>query len=280
MTTPQTSTRILLPLTLLLASTALAGCLDQIPGEAQLPGQDTDPAATVDSFHLDTNDAPAWIVLHLEHTPAQGIPLDNVTIEHRATTTDATTVTQAQHLCATPLITQDECEHDASDPWRQDVRIFTPCPDDADTVHVYVDGDRIAEGQAEACTTSDEEADEDETEETGPEQAAATAKGADLDGDGNVEWMQVTLTSGENAPYAVEDTEFSVTGSSGERPDTVCNTAETSDGVCEDPFRAGDEWGVGENLWVPCQGNGNHLLTLRIVGTTVIDTSVGCEGAP
>ncbi len=125
------------------------------------------------------------------------------------------------------------------------------------------------------------------TQDSGPEQAAATAKGVDLSGDGDVEWIQVTLTSGQNAPYTNDSVSFSVTGSDGASVTAVCETARATDdpatvlGDCDDEFNDdSDGWEVGSNLWVPCQGDGNHLVTVALRGTTILDTSISCDGTP
>ncbi len=113
-------------------------------------------------------------------------------------------------------------------------------------------------------------------EDTGPENAAATAKGADLGGDGDAEWVQVTLTSGENAPYSFDDVGFSVTANDGTSVDTIHKNATTG---ATHEFSSGDSWDVGENMWIACQGDGNHLLTVSVSGTTILDTSVSCDAA-
>lgn len=290
MTNNPLSSRFLFTLTLLLTTATLAGCLDDLPDTAQVPGLDEDPTASVSSFDLGTSEDAQWVLLHLEEAPLQGVPFVNVTIEHRTTQNDTTTLKEAKHLCTTPLMKEGACQGEAGERWHLDVRIFTPCIGDVDEVHVLVDGDRIGNGPADACTHNDEEeatqgsnpeqADEDDTQEPGPEQAAATAKGVDLDGDGNVEWTQITLTSGENAPYQANDVSFSGTGPNGTSIDELCQSAQASQGTCENPFSAGDTWGVGENHWVPCQDAGNHLLTLSIKDTTILDTTVRCDEAP
>ncbi len=122
------------------------------------------------------------------------------------------------------------------------------------------------------------------TEDSGPEQAAATAKGVDLDDNGDVDWIQVTLTSGENAPYSADDVTNSTTDNSGNTIGFVCTDASDAancDGSATEFREAdGDEWDVGENLWIPCKGDGTHLLTFSVSGTTILDTSVSCDEDP
>ncbi len=133
------------------------------------------------------------------------------------------------------------------------------------------------------------------TEDSGPEQAAATAKGVDLSGDGDVEWIQITLTSGQNAPYSHDDVTYSATAPNGTSlsaadADHLCTSAQT-DGThnfCADGtefFDGDNEWDVGQNLWIPCgsegdadsNDSGNHPITVSVSGTTILDTSVSCD---
>jgi flagellin-like protein len=120
------------------------------------------------------------------------------------------------------------------------------------------------------------------SEQEGPEQASATATGVDLDDDGDVEWAKITLTSGENAPYDFEDTSISTTDVNGTSVNEVCTTAEwswsASPPECGGQTWASDQsWGSGENLWVACQGDGSHLITVSVRGSTILDSSVSCD---
>lgn len=117
------------------------------------------------------------------------------------------------------------------------------------------------------------------TEDSGPEQAAATAKGVDLNGDGDVEWVQLTLTSGQNAPYSWSDVTNSTTAPDGTAVGELCETAQLTGSDCTDGFESGDSWDVGENVWVACQDEGNHLITLSVSGTTILDARVSCDAA-
>jgi flagellin-like protein len=121
------------------------------------------------------------------------------------------------------------------------------------------------------------------SDDTGPEQAAATAKGVDLDDDGDVEWIRVTLTSGENAPYDFEDVTNSTTANNGTQIGETCMDAQgatwsggniSCDGT---EFSGGDSWDVGDNLWMPCLGDGTHLTTWSVRDSTILDGSVDCD---
>jgi len=120
------------------------------------------------------------------------------------------------------------------------------------------------------------------TEDTGPEQASATASGVDLDDSGDVEWVKLTLTKGENAPYEEGDVTVTATGNSGNDLN-ICEDAQGSTGspnTCTTPWGddSGDKkWNVGENLWFSCEGSGNHLVSASVGGTTILDQSVTCD---
>jgi flagellin-like protein len=122
------------------------------------------------------------------------------------------------------------------------------------------------------------------TEDTGPEQASATASGADLDDNGDVEWIQLTLTKGENAPYDAADVTNSTIDDSGSSIGFLCTDASAADcASSNEHFREdqtnydGDSWDVGETLWVPCQGPGNHQVTISVGGTTILDQTTSCD---
>jgi flagellin-like protein len=120
-------------------------------------------------------------------------------------------------------------------------------------------------------------------EQDSPEQASAAASGIDLDDDGDVEWVKVSLTAGENTPYDQADVTASATAQNGTSIDAVCEDAQgvtwgsgtlSCDG---DAWAGGDSWDTGENLYVPCLGDGNHPVTFSVRGTTILDTNVVCD---
>ncbi|PSG97196.1 hypothetical protein BRD56_05920 [Thermoplasmatales archaeon SW_10_69_26] len=120
------------------------------------------------------------------------------------------------------------------------------------------------------------------SEQEGPEQASATASGVDLGDNGDVEWVKVTLTSGENAPYGSDDVTTSGTDPSGNSLaiDThFCTDAKQggSDECTNDFKSSSSDWKVGQNLWVPCQEEGTHLVTISVRDSTILDTSVTCD---
>lgn len=113
------------------------------------------------------------------------------------------------------------------------------------------------------------------------ERASAFAQGVDLDEDGDVQWVKLTLTSGESSPYDGEEVTVSVTESAGADVSELCRSADPATGSCSSPFdtseASSDIWGVGDNLWIPCKGQGNHLLTVSVASTVILDTKVECD---
>jgi len=139
------------------------------------------------------------------------------------------------------------------------------------------------------------------SEGDGPEQASATAEGATV-ADSDVDWIRVSLTRGENAPYAEDQVNYTVLDDSGNSfsaahadtsirtggQDYLCTDASSSSGatgqVCGTDFHDGqaydsNDWGVGGVLYVPCQGEGDHSVTISIKDTTVLDSVVDCDTA-
>jgi flagellin-like protein len=119
-------------------------------------------------------------------------------------------------------------------------------------------------------------------EQEGPEQASATASGVDLDDNGDVEWVKLTLTQGENAPYDEADVTISATGNSG----NALNLCESAQGTAGTPNTCSTAWGdgsgdttwdTGENLWFSCEGDGNHVVSASVGDTTILESSIDCD---
>jgi hypothetical protein len=131
------------------------------------------------------------------------------------------------------------------------------------------------------------------SDDTGPEQASATAEGASVGGD-DVNWIRVSLTRGENAPYDEGEVSYTVLDqdgasftankTSGDSDDVLCEAAAASSSsnvdFCDtNAFHDGTSstWDVGEVLYVPCQGDGDHSVTISIKETTVLDSTIDCD---
>lgn len=124
------------------------------------------------------------------------------------------------------------------------------------------------------------------SDEGGPENAQVRASGFDSDNNGANDWIRLTLVRGENAPYASSVADFTlIHGSTTVDTSTdalctaihvvspiACNTAE--DYIDDD---AAPDWDVGDVLYVPCQADAPHQLTLSLRGSTVMDERISCD---
>jgi FlaG/FlaF family flagellin (archaellin) len=120
-------------------------------------------------------------------------------------------------------------------------------------------------------------------ERNGTERAAASSQAVDMDGDTDTEWIQLTLTAGQNAPYSGDDIVVDVTGPDGSPVEALCKTGQYAGG-CLQPFDTSpgtsDTWDTGHTRWIPCQQKGAHILTLHVKDTPVLDASLICDTSP
>jgi len=149
---------------------------------------------------------------------------------------------------------------------------------------------------------------------SGPEQASATADGTAVGSNGDINWIRVSLTDAENAPYDESQISYTVLDPDGASfspnkttnddpgDDVLCTSAkaQASTGVvwCDDQndeaeFHDGDtndgnpgtgngtdndnSWAAGGVLYVPCQAEGDHSITISVKDTTILDSTVDCE---
>lgn len=116
---------------------------------------------------------------------------------------------------------------------------------------------------------------------SGPESAEITRRTHDPDADGSVDWLELVLDAGDSAPYAPDQVQATVEGPDGDtRGDLLCQTANGSwtEG-CQQPFQGEAEWRIGGSLFVPCQANGDHRVTVDVRGTTQLDGGFFCDQA-
>lgn len=112
--------------------------------------------------------------------------------------------------------------------------------------------------------------------DTGGETASATASATTIDN--SSDWVRVTLSSGENAPYSAGDFSVEVLDSNGSIHSTICDEPnltgayDASDILCT----SAGEWDVGASKYIPCSWGGNHQVTLTLLGTVILDRSVSC----
>ncbi len=113
--------------------------------------------------------------------------------------------------------------------------------------------------------------------DAGDETASATASAASID-DTN-DWIRVTLSSGENAPYSADDVRIEVLDANQRVETTVCNTPsqDASYPSCADEFTG--EWEVGSSKYLPCSWAGSHQITVTVMNTVIMDSSINCSNA-
>jgi len=114
---------------------------------------------------------------------------------------------------------------------------------------------------------------------SGPEDADVRRNLHDADDDGEIEWLELVLESGDNAPYAADEVLVEAEApDETTREDRACQTAEGTwaDG-CQDPFDGEERWSEVASLFVPCQDRGDHRVTVTIRGTTQLDAGFFCE---
>jgi hypothetical protein len=91
------------------------------------------------------------------------------------------------------------------------------------------------------------------------------------------------LTKRENAPYDFADIQNSTTAQNGTSLGAHCEDAQGASWSggslsCDgDAWESSDTWDVGQTIWAPCYGAGNHVVSVSISGTTVLDQSVECD---
>lgn len=260
----------------------LTGCAEVL----ESPGSNDAADEAAPSVEAKTASEGGWIELTLEDGPDASYAREAIHVA--VTDPDGRTL---HKLCSSPELGDDGCASDFDDEWVKNTSVWAPCLGEGlHHVEIHVLGEQaLSEGlTCEGPATQDG----DNGQETkggdghdagdGSEQASATANGVDLDDDGDVEWVKVTLTSGENAPYPAEEVTEQVRNADGDDRSFFCDTA--SDPDCEetdDQFRAadGDEWNLGENLWVPCHENGTLQLSVEVHGSTIVDATVRCDEA-
>ncbi len=129
------------------------------------------------------------------------------------------------------------------------------------------------------------------SEDSGPEQASATARGFSTTGS-DTNWIRVTLVKGENAPYGEKQANYTLLDPNGESysaddssaTNYLCTDAKVTTGSCTNAFHDGtgtdaNTWDVGEVLYIPCQDSGDHSVTITVRGSTILDSAVNCDVA-
>lgn len=109
-----------------------------------------------------------------------------------------------------------------------------------------------------------------------PPRAVAEASTLTVEDQGG--WIELLLTDAEPEAIAAREIAVTATGPHGDTRSTVCHTPRLVEegGPCQAPVQEGSEWSRGRALWVPCQGEGTHALTLSVHGTGFLDTEAEC----
>lgn len=110
-----------------------------------------------------------------------------------------------------------------------------------------------------------------------PEQVRVRTTTLDTDDNGQSDWIRITMTSAEGAPYGPAVIGIETLDPSGTLHTDICQTPALSSGACADGFDTGDTWDVGQSLYVQCHADGEHFVTLTVSGTTVSDGGVNCD---
>lgn len=267
---------LLIPI-LVVGLVPIAGCveLDSSPGEAA--PDEFDPSVQAAASVVEEEED--WIEITLGE--GSSAPYAREAIHAELTDPEGRSI---HKLCATPEFGEYGCASDFDGEWREGTSVWVPCLGEGlHHLEIHVLGvQALSEGlSCDGQAMPDSGSGDQDGEVNGPEQASATASGVDLDDDGDIEWVKVTLTSGENAPYPADEVTKRIEAPNGAAPlGFLCETAADPDcqGSSEEFREAdGDEWDVGENLWVPCQQAGEHNVSVSIRGTTIVDATIRCD---
>ena len=131
---------------------------------------------------------------------------------------------------------------------------------------------------------------------TAYEKAIINAQGLDADNNGAVDWIRMVLVRAEWGPYpnGVVESTLEYNGSTWndtEQAPLTCATPTIagpgvpltcppeSAFVLEDGDTPEGQWPIGKVLYVPCQGKGEHSVTVSVRGVVVLDARVLCDEA-
>ena len=139
-----------------------------------------------------------------------------------------------------------------------------------------------------------------DTQDEGLVTAALDPRLLDANGNSANEWIRLTLAGGNSAPYPNRVTTIAVTygGTALDGTDVQLCTAPRAqagppaacaigidpaldflDTAANSPDTDAGQWAIGEVLYVPCQGKGEHTVTVSVRGVAVLDARVLCDEA-
>jgi len=112
-------------------------------------------------------------------------------------------------------------------------------------------------------------------------EASIAAKGLDATSAGAEDWIRLTITRAESAPYDFSVVDLTLIAPNGEQFDASTH-------LCLDPVGdasgcvnlapgSGETWDHGETAFVPCQDRGTHTLLVTVRNTVVLDPTVRCD---
>lgn len=247
----------------------LAGC--NADPYAGLPDEDQTAPASIQTVSPGDEGPNDWIRLSLVENDQDAYPFDEVNLRVVA----PGNMERVGFACWTPQGTWHDGCQDAfqdGDVFELGDALWIPCAQAGNHRVTLEIGLNIIDGPARCEAGAGEE---------GPEQAQIQASTHDANGDGDVDWFELVLQEGDNAPYPPENVRATVEGPDGDaREDRLCATASGSweDG-CEAPFEDEDAWQEGSSLFVPCQDNGSHSVTVQIRGVTQLETGFFCDAS-
>lgn len=246
----------------------LAGCnADPYSG---LPEDEQQAPASVQAVSVDDEGPRDWIRIQMQEQEEgqQAYPFEEVSVRVVA----PRALERSGFACLTPEGTwHDGCQ----DPFEQGDRLevgdelWIPCAS-AGNHRVTVElGLNMIDGPVECEAGAGEE---------GPEQADVSRSTHDADEDGNVDWLELVLESGDNAPYGPDEVRVTIEADGETREDLLCQSAEGSwDGGCEAPFEGEARWSAGGSLFVPCSEDEDPRVTVDIRGVTQLEGGFFCE---
>lgn len=112
-----------------------------------------------------------------------------------------------------------------------------------------------------------------------PPKAKATADVQHTENQGG--WIELLLLDAEVEEIPLREVDLAVTGPGGEQQSLACETPRVLEegGPCRVPVGEAASWSRGHALWIPCQEEGVHGLTLTVSGGGVLETEVECRSA-
>jgi len=252
--------------------------------EAPDTGSEERPELSATAMDTDQDGNNDWLNLTLTQAPTALYPRSEVQVEAQGPENTTSLPCNSQSLDKDTGTCQDPFQN--GDTWDKGATKWLPCAAHGPHhVQVTIRNDTVLDREL-LC---EEPAEESIT----PESASVTAQ---LESENGQEdsWIRIGLVEGENAPYEESEVSYNISDPSGERyedqgpdsgdsDDILCTLPEAANGACDgSDFHQGphrNRWSVDTALYVPCQEAGEHELEIRLLATTVLETTMTCESA-